>query len=143
MNAIGTQLRDPINSGLIHKWTPPRNSGGIPEVSIRFSLSVENEQADTGRDCRTRLARPDSQARTRTEKYSFFRVQLTTCRIGSRTRLIHTLAICVTLHTYIHTFCHERTKGNKILFFHPFSRLKYRRIFSEVYAWRKFGPLGD
>ena len=29
-----------------------------------------DEQADAGRDCRTRLARPNSQVRTRTEKYS-------------------------------------------------------------------------
>ena len=48
-SAVGTQLRDPINSGLtrwrfyINKWTPPRNSGEIPEVSTRFSLSTENE----------------------------------------------------------------------------------------------------
>ena len=32
---------------------------------IRFSLSVENEQADAGRDYRTRLVRPYSQARER------------------------------------------------------------------------------
>ena len=31
-----------------------------------------------------------------------FPVQLTTCRIGNLTRLIHTLAICVTIHTFIH-----------------------------------------
>ena len=32
-----------------------------------------DEQADVGRDyCRTRLARPNSQARTGTGKYSFF-----------------------------------------------------------------------
>ncbi|CAM9349455.1 unnamed protein product, partial [Ascophyllum nodosum] len=37
----------------------------------RFSLSVENEQADAGRDGRTRLARPNYQARTVTGKYSF------------------------------------------------------------------------
>ena len=30
-----------------------------------------NEQADTGRDCRTRLARPNSQARTGTGNNSF------------------------------------------------------------------------
>ena len=30
-----------------------------------------DEQADPGRDCRTRLARPNSQARTGTAKYSF------------------------------------------------------------------------
>ena len=31
-----------------------------------------NEQADAGRECRTRLARPNSQARTGTEKKTFF-----------------------------------------------------------------------
>ena len=49
VNAIGTQLREPINLGLtrwrmavyINKWAPPRNSGGIPYVSTRFSLSME------------------------------------------------------------------------------------------------------
>ena len=30
-----------------------------------------------------------------------FTVQLTTCKIGNLTRLIHTLAICVTIHIYI------------------------------------------
>ena len=34
-------------------------------MRYRFSLSVENEQADAGRDGRTRLARPISQALTR------------------------------------------------------------------------------
>ena len=47
VNAIGTHLHDPINSGLtrwrmaVSNWTPPRNSGGIPKVSTRFSLSME------------------------------------------------------------------------------------------------------
>ena len=39
VNAIGTQLRDPINSGLTQ--TPLRKSGGIPYVITRFSLSME------------------------------------------------------------------------------------------------------
>ena len=39
--------------------------------------------------------------RTRTGKYSFFLVQLTTCRIGNLTQLIHTLAIGMCDHTYI------------------------------------------
>ena len=39
-----------------------------PKVSTRFSLSMENEQADAGRDGQTRLARPNSQARTGTGK---------------------------------------------------------------------------
>ena len=32
---------------------------------------MENEGDNAGRDCRTRLAIPNSQARTRTEKYLF------------------------------------------------------------------------
>ena len=46
--------------------------GRDPIVSTRFSLSMENEQADVGRDGRTRPARPNSQARKKTGKYSFF-----------------------------------------------------------------------
>ena len=57
--------------GGINKWTPLRKSRGIPLVSNRFSLSVENEQADAGRNDRTRLAKTDSHARTETRKYSF------------------------------------------------------------------------
>ena len=57
------------------------------------ALSVENEQADAGRDGRTRLARPNYQALTGAGKYSeifIIPVQLTTSRIGNHTRLIHT-----------------------------------------------------
>ena len=67
-----------------------------------------DEQADPGRDCRTRLARPNSQARTRIGTYEvlIFPVQLTASRIGNLTRLIHiTLATCDD-HTYIHTYIH-------------------------------------
>ena len=60
-----------------------------------------DEQADAGREGRTSLARPNSQARTRTGKYSFFPVQLTMSRVGNFTRLILTLAICVTIHSYV------------------------------------------
>ena len=49
-------------------WTPPRNSGGIPWVSTRFSISRENEQADTRRDSQTCLAKPSSQAQTGARK---------------------------------------------------------------------------
>ena len=45
-------------------------------------------QADTGRDGRTRLTRPNSQARAGAGKYSFFPVHLTTSRIGNLTRFI-------------------------------------------------------
>ena len=40
-------------------------------VSTRFSLVVEHEQDDAGRGGRTCLARPNSQAHTRTGKYYF------------------------------------------------------------------------
>ena len=61
-----------------------------------------DEHADAGRDCRTRLARPMSQARMETGKYSFFPVQLTMSRVGDLTRLIHILAVCDD-GTHIHT----------------------------------------
>ena len=58
--------------GDINRWRPLRSkSGGIPLVSTKFSLSVGNEQADTGQDDRTCLARPNSQALTGTGEYSF------------------------------------------------------------------------
>ena len=61
-----------------------------------------DEQVDAGRDCRTRLARPDSQARTNGDREIFiFPVQLTTGRIGNLTRLILFLLYVMTIHTYI------------------------------------------
>ena len=48
--------------------TPPRKVEGIPSVSTMFILSVDNKQEDAVRDCRTRLLRPDSRARTETGK---------------------------------------------------------------------------
>ena len=51
--------------------------------------------------CRTRLAKPNSQARTGTAKYFvfIFSLQLTTSRIGNLTWVILAHAICVTIHT--------------------------------------------
>ena len=60
----------------------------------RIQPEYGDEQAGAGRDCRTRLTRPDSQARTNADRKIFlFPVQLTTSRIDNLTRLIHTLAI--------------------------------------------------
>ena len=73
-----------------NKWMPSRKAGEFPSVSTRFSLRVENEQDDAGRDGRTCLARPNYQARTGARKISFFPVQWTTSRISSLTWLIHT-----------------------------------------------------
>ena len=77
-----------MSYGGIDKRTPPRNSGGIPRVSTRFSLSVENEQADAG------LPNPSRETKfsgaNGDRKKIIFPVQLTTSRIGNLTRLIST-----------------------------------------------------
>ena len=52
-------------------------------------------------DCRTRLARPNSRGANADREILFFPVQLTMSRIGNLTRLILTLAICVTKTTPI------------------------------------------
>ena len=79
MNAIGTQLRDPINLGLTRRRMAVLNKQIDAAAELvrnpvsKHQIQPENgdEQADAGRDCRTRLARPNSQARTGTGKYSF------------------------------------------------------------------------
>ena len=76
MNAICTQLQSPINSGLT-QWRlmvsliPSRITGGIPLVSTIFSLSVENERADAGRDDKTSVAMPNFQVLKGTGKNTF------------------------------------------------------------------------
>ena len=80
VNAIGTQLRDQIiNSGLT-RWRlavlniimdAAAEIGRNPVSKHQIQPEHGDEQAEAGRDCRTRLARPNCQARTRTEKYSF------------------------------------------------------------------------
>ena len=81
-------------------WTPPRNSGGIPQVSTRFSVSIENEQADKRRDSQTCLAKPNSQARTGADK--IFPVQLPINRIGNLTQVIYALLYVMTTHAYVY-----------------------------------------
>ena len=79
VNAIGAQLRDPINSGLTQRRLAVLNTmmdaaaeiGRNPVCKRQIQPEYGDEQADAGRDCRTRLARPNSQARTRTGKHSF------------------------------------------------------------------------
>ena len=81
MNAIGTQLRDPRNSGLtqwrmavLNKFmNAPAEFGRNPVSNHQIQPEYEDEQADAGRDCRTRLAIPNSQARTNVDReYPFF-----------------------------------------------------------------------
>ena len=81
MNAIGTQLLDPINSGLI-RWrmavlsalmdaAAELGRNPISKHQIQPEYSFGDGQADAGRDCRTRLARPNSQARTNADREIF------------------------------------------------------------------------
>ena len=67
MNAIGTQLRDTINSGLTPMPYGGLNKNAAAEIGrdpasrpqIQPEIGEMN-RLDAGRDCRTRLARPDS-----------------------------------------------------------------------------------
>ena len=69
---MGTQLHDPINSVLklwrltvyLNAVAESGRKGKSPRICTRFSLGVENERANVGRDGRTCLARPNSQAWT-------------------------------------------------------------------------------
>ena len=62
--------------------------GRNPVSKHQIQPEYRDEQADAGRNCRNRLARPDSQARKGTGKHLLiFPVQLTTSRIGNLTRL--------------------------------------------------------
>ena len=79
LNAIGTQLRDPIYSGLA-RWRmavldkymdAAAKLGRNPVSKHQIQPEYGDEQADAGRDCRTRLVKPNSKAQTRTRKYSF------------------------------------------------------------------------
>ena len=45
--------------------------GRNPASKDQIQPEYGDEQAGAGRDCRTRLARPNSQARSGTGKYSF------------------------------------------------------------------------
>ena len=82
-------------------WTPPRNSGGIPRVSTRFSVSIENEQANTRRDSQTCLVKTKfSGANGGKEK---FPCSADMDRIGNLTRLTYTLLYVMTTHAYVYT----------------------------------------
>ena len=91
-----------VHGGKNKKYMDPAaDIGRNPVSNNRFSLSVENEKADTGRDGQTCLAKPKSPARTVTGKC--FPVQLTTNRIGNLTQLICTLLYLMTIYAYIYT----------------------------------------
>ena len=74
--------------------------GRNPVSKHQIQSEYRDEQADAGRDCRTRFARPNSH----TQNINF-PCSAATCRHGNLIRLIHTLAICMCDHTYIVCVC--------------------------------------
>ena len=55
MNVIGTQLRDPMNLGLTRwRMDAAAEFGRNPVSEHQIQPVYGNEQADAGRDCRTR-----------------------------------------------------------------------------------------
>ena len=57
--------------GLNIKMDAAAELGRDPVSKHQIQPEYGDEQADAGRDCRSRLARPNSQARTQTGKYCF------------------------------------------------------------------------
>ena len=117
--------------------------GRNPVSKHQFQPEYRNEQADAGRDCRTCLARPNFQARTQTGKYIpviFFPVQLTTCRIDNLTRLIPTLAICLTIHPVL-WFCSRTVfillgQSSVFVIYHEETRVLYSSLYGPPYLHR-------
>ena len=80
VNAIGTELcipdklgTDPIAySGLNKEMDAAAKLGRNPVSKHQIQPEYGDEKADAGRDCRTRLARSSSQARTGKRKKTFF-----------------------------------------------------------------------
>ena len=74
--------------------------GRNPVSKHQIQSEYGDEQADVGR-----LPNPSRETEFpggNADREPFiFPVQLTTCRIGNLTRLIHALAICVTIHTIL------------------------------------------
>ena len=75
------------------------NSGGIPQVSTRFSLSMEMSRL-TQDGTAEPVSRDQILRHARGQENIIFPAQLTTSRIGNLTRLIHTLLYVMTVHTY-------------------------------------------
>ena len=93
MNAIGTQLRDPINSGLT-RWRIAVKYKLMDAATVlernpvsKYHIQPEygDEQADAGRDCRTSRETKFSGANADREIF-IFPVQLTTRRTDNLIR---------------------------------------------------------
>ena len=92
-----------VYGGLNVQMDAAAELGRNPVSKHQIQPEYGDEQADAGRDCRTRFARPTSQTRTRTTgKYPFFPVQLITSRLG---RLIPGRSILMLYVMTIHMYC--------------------------------------
>ena len=65
-----------------------------PELSMEISRLTRDGTAEP-------VSRDQISGTNADREIFIFPVQLTTCRTGNLTRLIHTLAICVTIHTVV------------------------------------------
>ena len=73
-------------------------------MNTRFSQSLENEQADAGRDGRTRLPTPNLRREHEDREIFMFPVQLDTSRIGNLTGLFHTRLLISESYTFIYEY---------------------------------------
>ena len=75
--------------------------GSNPRVGTRFSLRMENEQADAGQGRPNPSRKAKLSGANGDRELFIFPVNLTTSRIGNLTRLIHTLLCVRAIHTYV------------------------------------------
>ena len=79
--------------GLNKEMDAAAELGRNPASNHQIQPECRDEQADAGRDCRTRLARPNVLGANGDREKFMFPVQLITSRIGNHARLILTLAM--------------------------------------------------
>ena len=103
-------LRDPINSGL-RKWRMAvlkKKMDAAAELGRDPVSKHQFQPAEYGDERGTGLPNPSRETKfsdaNGDREIFIFPVDLTTSRIGNLTRLIHILAMCVTMHTYLHTY---------------------------------------
>ena len=75
--------------------------GRNPVYKHQIQPEYGDEQADAGRDCRTRLTRPNSQARTRTGQYSFSLFSWPHVGLATLPGRSILLLYVMTIHTYL------------------------------------------
>ena len=103
MKAIGTQLRDPINSGLtrwrmaVSRMDATAELGRNPVSKHHISLGMEMSRL-TRDGTVNPVSRDQILRHVRGQENIRFPVQLTTSRIGDLTRLIHTLLYVMATH---------------------------------------------